>query len=168
MFISSWPSKTLSSYHHRGSEFDSGYGQRSQQRSIREVGLNAFRIQFLAQAVTVTRVCLFQYQLILSVARSCYWDLLYLYANDSDVINLPVGISRAIMIATISYREASKHRRAQSLYVRASNFHPGIVHTFLTLGPVVFVMAWTPHGPIMAQYIENTHIDTESTVERSS
>jgi hypothetical protein len=81
------------------------------------------------------------YQLILSVARSCYWDLLYLNANDSDVINLPVGISRAIMKATISYREASKHHRPQNLYVRASNFHPGTVHTFLTLGPVVFVMA---------------------------
>ena len=95
-----------------------------------------------------------------------------LNANDSDAINLPVGISRAIMIATISYREASKHHRSQSLYVRAghraSNFHPGTVHTFLTLGPVVFVMAWTPHGPIMPQYIESTHIDTENTVERSS
>jgi hypothetical protein len=70
------------------------------------------------------------------------------------------------MIATISYREASTHHRAQSLYVRASNFHSGTVHTFLTLGPVVFVMAWTPHGPNMAQCVENTHIDTENTVRK--
>jgi hypothetical protein len=41
-------------YHHHGSEFDSGYGQRSQQRGIRELGLNAFRIQLLAREVVLT------------------------------------------------------------------------------------------------------------------